>query len=133
MADADKRIVVLILEDEKPLQEAIKIKLAKSGFDCVTARSADQAMRLLDDLDRVDVIWLDHYLLGKDTGLDFVTRMKNHDDWKKIPIFVVSNTATPEKMRSYLKLGVNQFYTKANYRLDSIIEDIKKSLAIEHD
>jgi len=117
---------VLIVEDEKPLLNAIKIKLENSGFDVVTTRTVDQALSYMEDLSRVDVIWLDHYLLGKGTGLDFVVKVKGNDKWKQIPIFVVSNTASPEKVQSYIKFGVTKYYTKADFRLDQIIADMKE-------
>ena len=120
--------VILVVEDEKPLQEAIRIKMEKSDFEVVTARAVDQALGLMEDLTQVDVIWLDHYLLGRENGLDFVAKLKNNEKWKTIPIFVVSNTASADKVKTYLKLGVEKYYTKADFRLDSIIEEIKKSL-----
>jgi DNA-binding response OmpR family regulator len=119
---------ILIVEDELPLQKAIRIKLEKSGFEVVTARSVDQALNHLKDVEGVDAIWLDHYLLGKETGLDFVTKIKNSPKLKTIPVFIVSNTATPEKAKSYLHLGAEKYYMKSDYRLDQIVKDIKKNL-----
>lgn len=119
----------LVIEDERPLLEAIKKKLQLAGAEVVSARSVDQALTYLQDLGRVDVVWLDHYLLGKENGLDFVTKVKSaNSQWKSIPIFVVSNTASPDKIQSYLKFGVNRYYAKSNYRLDTIISDIQKCL-----
>ncbi|HAT73909.1 MAG: PAS domain S-box [Candidatus Moranbacteria bacterium GW2011_GWF2_36_839] len=126
-----KNPVVLVVEDEKPLQEAIKIKLELNGFDTVTARSVEQAINFLRDIKNVDAIWLDHYLLGKENGLDFVAKLKEKKEWKKIPIFIVSNTASQEKVKSYMSLGVEKYYVKANYRLDDIIKDIKSSLKLK--
>ncbi len=122
------RRTVLIVEDEKPLLNAIRIKLENSGFDVLTTRTLDQALHYMEDIPKVDVIWLDHYLLGKGTGLDFVVAIKNNEKWKEIPIFVVSNTASPEKVRSYIKFGVTKYYTKADYRLDQIITDMREML-----
>jgi len=119
--------VVLVLEDELPLLNAIKKKLETKGCTVVGARSVDQAFGYLQDLNHVDVIWLDHYLLGKEDGLDFVTKIKGEGSkWESLPIFVVSNTASQEKINEYLKLGVKKYFTKADHRLDNIIEDIKK-------
>lgn len=121
--------VVLVVEDERPLMEAIKIKLEKNGFAVVTARSVEQAFSYLEDLERVDAVWLDHYLLGKEDGLDFVTKLKNKDGrWKNIPIFVVSNTASFDKVQSYIRLGINKYYVKAEHRLDEILQEIKSFL-----
>jgi len=122
----DKR-TILVVEDEKPLMDAVKKKLELCGFYVVTARDVAQAMSYLEDLERVDLVWLDHYLLGKENGLDLVIKMKADDSkWKNIHIFVVSNTATPDKVQSYLHLGVDKYFTKADYRLDDIIKDINK-------
>lgn len=120
---------ILVVEDEKPLLDAIRIKLEKGGFSVVTARTADQAWGLLEDLNNIAVIWLDHYLLGKENGLDLVVKIKNDDRFKTIPIFVVSNTATQDKVKCYMTLGVNNYYVKSNYRLDQIISDINDYLA----
>ncbi len=120
----DKK-TILVVEDEKPLMDAVKRKLEISGFYVVTARDVEQALGYLEDLEKVDLVWLDHYLLGKENGLDLVTKMKTEGSkWKNIHIFVVSNTATPDKVDSYLHLGVDKYYTKADYRLDDIIKDI---------
>jgi len=118
--------IVLVVEDELPLQNAIKIKLEKNGFQVLTARSVEQAMNHILDIEKIDVIWLDHYLLGGKTGLDFVVTLKNDKKYKSIPIFVVSNTASSDKVKSYISLGATKYYTKANYRLEQIIEDMRK-------
>jgi len=121
--------IILVVEDERPLLEAIKTKLENNGFAVTTARTVEQAINYLEDLERVDVIWLDHYLLGKEDGLDFVAKIKSHDGkWKHIPIFVVSNTASADKVQSYIQLGISKYFVKAEHRLDGIINEIKSLL-----
>jgi two-component system phosphate regulon response regulator PhoB len=119
---------VLVVEDELPLAEAIKIKLERSGFGVVTARTSKQALNLLRDVPKVDAIWLDHYLLGQETGLDFVVEIKKDKRWRNIPILVVSNSGSGDKVQSYLRLGVEKYYVKSNYRLSDIISEIKESI-----
>lgn len=119
---------ILVVEDEQPLAEAIKKKLQLNSFSVVVARTVEQALQYLEEM-KIDVVWLDHYLLGKENGLDLVARMKAEDSkWRAIPVFVVSNTASPEKVQSYIRLGISKYYAKADYRLDKIIEDIKEFL-----
>lgn len=121
--------VILVLEDEKPLAEAIKTKLQNSGFGVTTARTVEQALNYLDDISDISAIWLDHYLLGKENGLDFIAKLKQRGGkWAKIPIFVVSNTASNENVRSYIQFGVNKYYVKAEHRLDEIISEIRNIL-----
>lgn len=116
---------ILVVEDEKALAQAIKMKLEISGFDVLSANCVSQACDLVEN-NNIDFIWLDHYLLGEEDGFDFVVKMKeNKSSTKNIPIFVVSNTASNDKIKSYINFGVDKYYVKANYRLDQIIEDLK--------
>ncbi len=141
---------ILVIEDERALLEAINDKLEKSGFAVIAARSVEeafnanlkkdksgnitiksieQALNYLESLGKVSAIWLDHHLLGKEDGLDFIKKFKaNGGRWNKIPVFVVSNAASPVTIKSYLSSGVSKYYVKSDHRLDEIIEDIKSSL-----
>ena len=121
--------IILVLEDEIPLLNVIKKKLSLHGYTVIGARSVEQGMEYLREVDKVSAIWLDHYLLGEDTGLDFVIKLKDEESkWKDMPIFMVSNTATPDKIQAYINLGVNKCYTKAENRLDAIIKEVNKVL-----
>ena len=129
MEEEPKRKTILVVEDERPLIEAIRSRLDQNGFDVLTARTIPQAKTYLEDIETIDAVWLDHYLLGQETGLDLVHAMKGDGaKWKNIPIFVVSNTASDDKVRSYLRLGITKYYVKSEKRLDSIIPDIKAFL-----
>ena len=116
---------ILIVEDEMPLQKAIQKKMEDAGYDTLTAREADQGLKYLEEIGKIDVIWLDHYLLGKDDGLCLLEKIKAHKDWKKIPVFVVTNTASSDKIKQYISFGVEKYYIKSEIKLDDIIKDIK--------
>lgn len=121
---------ILVVEDEESLLTIIDKKLSMNGFEVITARDIDQSLKSLNETEKIDCIWLDHYLLGKKDGLDLVIKIKNNDKWKNIPIFVISNTAGSDKIKSYLKLGIEKYYTKSDYSLGQIVDDIKKELSL---
>ena len=145
-----KKKTILVIEDERALLDVVNTRLKKKGFGVITARSVDevfnatleknglgiiaatsikQAFDYLENLENIDAIWLDHNLLGKDNGLDFVKKFKaNGGLWEKIPIFVVSNTEGSETIKSYVNLGISKYYVKSNHKLDEIISDINSSL-----
>ena len=153
LSNKNKKIAkktILVIEDERPLLEAINAKLEKSGFNVIAARSVEQAfdaklekknlneitvdsIRLaldyLDSLEKIDAIWLDHHLLGQEDGLDFVKKFKaNGGRWSKVPVFVVSNAASPKTVKSYMHSGATKYYVKSDHRLDEIVSDIKSIL-----
>jgi len=120
---------ILVLEDEKPILKVIEAKFQTEGFRVVTANSVEQGMNHLKSRIKIDAVWLDHYLFGKEDGLDFVVKLKQPGSvWKNLPVFVVSNTVSPGKIQEYLKLGVNKCYTKTDFRLDQIVLEIKEFL-----
>jgi len=124
----ETKATILVVEDDKSLQDAIRIKLEKNGFFVITARTVVQAYNYLEEISKINVVWLDHYLLGEESGLDLVVKIKGNKKFKKIPIFVVSNTAGAEKIKSYINLGIHKYYTKSDCRLDNIISDIREYL-----
>lgn len=118
----------LVIEDERALSEVIQMKMKKKNFTTVLAASVDEAIEKLHNLHTLDVIWLDHYLIGEADGLAFVQHLKTHDSERKIPLFVVTNSVSPEKEFEYRKHGAVNYYVKADHRLDDIIQGIKTYL-----
>lgn len=125
----DENKVILVVEDEIPLAEAVRLKMEKEGIEVVTARSAEQAIDYLKELNRIDLIWLDHYLLGQRSGFDVLLEIKSDDSkWKKLPVYLISNTATESKIQKYLELGVDKYFVKSSVSLQQIIDNIKNSI-----
>lgn len=123
MVGQAKRIV-LVLEDEKQLAKAVREAFTQRGYAPIIVATAEEGIKELEKNPKIDVVWLDHYLLGAESGLDFVVQMRGRPEWKAIPIFVVSNTASTTNIHSYLELGVANYYTKADYDINQIINDM---------
>ena len=123
-----KDYTLLVVEDELPLQAAIRLKLENHGLNVVTARTVAQASEYLHEINPIDAIWLDHYLIGAGSGLDFVAQVRTIPAYAHIPIFVVSNSIDQEKITSYLQLGVSHYYTKTECRLIDIVTNIREYL-----
>lgn len=117
--------VILVVEDEKPLLNAIVERLSQSGFSVVSATSVDEAVQQLHKVGKVEAVWLDHYLFGQATGLDFLSFIKEGGSiYKDVPVFLVSNTASDENIKSYIALGVDKYYVKSGNKLSDIVEKI---------
>jgi CheY-like chemotaxis protein len=69
-------------------------------------------------------IWLDYYLKDMN-GLAFMQELKQNPKWADIPVLVVSNSASPDKVSNMLGLGAKKYILKAEYRLDEIIGMIR--------
>lgn len=116
----------LVVEDEESLLRAITIKMKDLGIEPYTARSFSEAKEIIGTVEP-DVIWLDHYLLGDEDGLDLLKEIKSIEKLKNKPVFVVSNTCSNDKYQEYVSLGIEKFVLKSSARLEDIINDAKKS------
>ena len=120
-------LTILVLEDDMLLLKAIQDKLERNHFAVLLSRTFAQALEYMkDDNLKVNLIWLDHYLLGKETGLDFLAKIRAEEKWRVTPVFIVSNSTSPEMIQAYRSLGINKYYTKSDFRLEEIIGDIKE-------
>lgn len=119
----------MVVEDETLLLQAITKKLKLSNLDVISCASGQQAVDYLNNLDEMpDAVWLDYYLKDMN-GLAFMQTLKENPKWADIPVLVVSNSASPEKVHNMLGLGAKKYILKAEYRLDEIIEMILRFIA----
>ena len=116
---------IMVVEDEELLLRAITQKLKLSNFGVISCESVKQAIDYLDTLPELpDAIWLDYYLKDSN-GLEFMKQIRENKKWEKIPVVVVSNSASPDKVNTMLALGVKKYLLKAEYKLSDIIETFR--------
>lgn len=124
---------IMVVEDENLLLQAITKKLKVSNIDVLSCSSGQQAIDYLGNLDELpDAIWLDYYLKDMN-GLAFMQQIKSNEKWADIPVLVVSNSASPDKVSNMLGLGAKKYILKAEYRLDEIITMIREFIAEKED
>lgn len=122
----------MVIEDEAILLETITEKLQKSGMETISCTRAEQAIDYLKSLKELPhVIWLDYYLKGKMDGLDFMKEIKKNKKWSDIPIVIVSNTASDQKVKNMLALGAEKYLLKAEHRLDEIVSILEEIMKID--
>lgn len=122
---------IMVVEDENLLLQAISKKLQTHQIEAITATTIAQATEYLKTLPNLpNAIWLDYYL--KDgNGLDFMQVLKKNPKWSQIPVIVVSNSASDEKVKNMLALGAKGYLLKAEHRLEDIINTIIKFIKEE--
>ncbi len=121
---------LLIVEDELLYLELAVLHCEKIGFDVISARTVDEALMLMNDLKTVDLtpkivdaIWLDHFLPEKN-GDVFAKEILQHDEWKNIPIFLVTNAVESEIINWYMRAGIKQTYPKLTTKPEQIASSI---------
>lgn len=97
---------ILIVEDEKPISNLIKISLSSSGYLCDTAFDGMEAADKLEE-NNYDLILLD-VMLPKVDGYELMEYIKH---FKTLVIFLTAKGKVEEKVKG-LKLGAEDYITK---------------------
>lgn len=121
---SDKRHKILIVEDEKALNEVLKERFENEGFDVRVAQ--DGAEGLLLALEKPpDVILLD-IVLPKVGGLDMLKKLRTYELGKNIPVVVLTNLSDTKQVHEALEHGARDFLVKADWVLSDVVENVRK-------
>ena len=124
--------LVMIIEDEVMLLQAIEKKLKNVGFETISFTKATDALRYLEDGGaKPDAIWLDYYLEDDINGIEFMQKLNEKEELSSIPVVVVSNSASQDKVNAMVALGVKKYLLKAEHRLEDIADTIQHVLTPE--
>ncbi len=112
MAKANR--VVLLVEDDADLAEMYRLQIEPAGYEVILAADAQAALDSLDDL-RIDAVILD-ILLPKYNGLGILHELRSYEDWRRLPVIILSNVSAAElglSKRRQLQLGIAGYLDKA--------------------
>lgn len=113
---------IFIIDDEKDIQEILKVNLEKEGFKIYTYSSAEEALSGLEK--RVpDLIILDIMMKGMD-GYDFCKHIRSIHEYKTIPVIFLSAKSEEFDRVLGLELGGDDYVTKP-FSIKEILARIK--------
>ncbi|MAQ82606.1 sigma-54-dependent transcriptional regulator [Psychromarinibacter halotolerans] len=99
---------LLLVDDEEHSLAAMRMAL-EDDFECLTASSADEAMRLMEE-NFVQAIFCDHRMPGK-TGVEFLGEVRER--WPEtVRIIITGYTETNDMIAAINDAGIYQFVTK---------------------
>lgn len=117
---------VLIVEDEQSMQRALKNKLEHAGFSVRTASDGEGAVAALQ-ADKPDLVLLD-LIMPKLDGISVLRKMKADDALRSVPVVILTNLSSGDKVAEAMQLGTFDFLVKANYSLDDVLRKVKERL-----
>ncbi len=114
-----------MVEDEPLVAELIDDALAEAGHECVLARDAEEADRVLAR-QPVDWITLDLRIPGRD-GLDWLTTLfARKPELARRTLVVTGTVLTPQECQSMARCGASLLAKP--FRVDDLVELIAKQL-----
>jgi CheY-like chemotaxis protein len=89
---AEEHKTILIVEDEPDTATYLTTLLGDAGYNTIQAEDGDQALERVK-ANRPDLITLD-ISMPKKSGVRFYRDMKESDEWKGIPIVIVTGLSS---------------------------------------
>lgn len=128
ISEENKHFTLLLIEDDRFLRDlAIQKFSADKSLTVITAMDGEQGV-MLAEKHIPHVILLDILLPGID-GFEVLKRIRSKPQFGRTVIAMLSNFGQREDIDKAMQLGANQFFIKANFTLDEIVDEVKKMLA----
>jgi len=104
------QLTILVVEDEEDIRHMLVMVLQQYDFKVLTAADVKQAQSVLDDT-LPDLILLD-WMLPRITGDEWARRLKSNDNYRDIPIILVTAKGEETDKIRGLDLGADDYVTK---------------------
>jgi DNA-binding response OmpR family regulator len=117
---------ILIAEDEKPLAEALALKLGHAGYETVRAEDGEKAVELIL-AGGIDLIILD-LIMPKVDGFGVLEEMK--EKGISIPVIVASNLSQKEDEAKAKTLGATDYFIKSDVPISELVEKVKAIIGL---
>lgn len=113
---------ILIVEDDKFLEDLEGSKFSAKGFEALFAKSSKEVEDVLAKT-IPDVILLDLVLPGVD-GFEILKKIKADEKTKHVPVIVFSNLSDQKDIDRVMADGALEYIMKANYTLNEIVDKV---------
>lgn len=121
---------VLVVEDDPATRDMLERTLRKGGWHVMLAGNGRIG---LDQLraKKPSLILLDLMMPEMD-GFEFIRQLRSNPEWQSIPVIVITAKELTAEDRQRLNGQVERIVQKGSYRLDELIAEIRRAIALRH-
>ena len=126
MAEKNKR--VLLVEDDPFIRDIYNVKFSQEGFEVYLAENGTEALKKMEQF-VPDVILLDIVMPYMD-GMETLKNIRNREEWKKIPVIMLTNISEKEKIEESEGYGVSDYLIKSHFTPSEVVQKVKALLNV---
>jgi len=123
---SDKKVKILMIEDDRFLRKIYRDKLTKAGFEFIEATNGIEGTNKVIS-ERPDLVLLD-LILPRKNGFDVLIDMKSNKNTKDIPVIILSNLGQESDVKRGLALGAQDYLVKTEISLSEVVDRVKEWL-----
>jgi signal transduction histidine kinase/DNA-binding response OmpR family regulator len=121
---------VLVVDDDPEIRSLTRMMLEKEGWAVSEAGNGVEALQSMQR-ERPSLIFLDLVMPEMD-GFEFAAEVRTHDEWKSIPIVVVTSQDLSNDDRRRLNGHVETILRKEGSSRESLLAEVRDRLADSH-
>ncbi len=129
MADKNKNIKILLVDDDEFLLDMYAVKFRNSGFGVEVARGSEEALTKLKSGYSPDVLLLD-LVMPQISGFEFLEMAKKQKLLSGCFVIILSNLGQKEDLERGKKLGVDDYVVKANFTPSEVVKKVIDVLGV---
>ena len=118
------RETLLVVEDEAAVRRAVQRRLEHLGYEIIAARDGEDALRIAETLDGVDLLLSDVVMPGID-GPTLACRLR--EKWQDLPVLFVTGYSADRLARSDA-VGLHDRILEKPYQVDDLARTIREML-----
>lgn len=117
---------VLIVEDDNFVAEVYSTKLLEMGHEVIITQNGEEGLNALKE-NLPDLILLD-IIMPVMGGIEMLEEIKKREEWKKIPVILLTNIGEKDSIQKAQNLGVRDYLIKSHFTPAEVIEKIDAAL-----
>jgi len=117
---------VLVVEDDAGTRELMARTLGKEGYEVVMAENGRVALDRVKE--KIPGLILLDLMMPEMDGFEFITELRKVEEWRFIPVVVVTSKDLTQEEYQYLSGNVKKIFQKGGHRSDELLQEIREQV-----
>jgi len=118
--------IILIVEDEKPLMNALFAKLTKEGYGLLRATDGEEGLKMA--LKKKPDLILTDIIMPVMDGITMLGHLRE-DDWgKNVPVIILTNLSDEIRLKEAQDNNVNDYLVKSDWKISDVAAKVKEKI-----
>jgi DNA-binding response OmpR family regulator len=123
----EKKKLLLVVEDEISLAQALEKKFSSENFEVLIAKDGEEGLAVALEM-HPEIILLD-IIMPKVDGITVLKKLRE-DSWgSTVPVIMLTNLSDAEKVAEATESGVYDYLVKSDWKIEDIVKKVNEKLS----
>jgi len=113
-----------IAEDDPLMVRLYERAFKLAGHEIFVAKDGDEALAAIAKMEKKPSVIILDVMMPKLSGFDVLSRLKQDETTKRIPVVMLTNLAGEEDKKKGLSLGATEYLIKSDYSPEEVVERV---------